>query len=193
MTELFKVTVGSRLWGLNTPESDYDYRAVKVTDLGELLLSRGTSNEQKKVDNNDVTTYELHHFVRLLMGGNPTMLEMVYSLKKENERQYHSLGLAYLLDPHTSWKSLQGFLTGMDRKGTPKGFATGYCYMWMYNYFFATVPDEFNKELAQRLRKGEPQALQDYQEYRKRLQEPDKSLPGANKALAKDLLKSLYT
>ena len=111
MTELFRATVGSRLYGLHTEESDHDRRGVKVSPLGELLLTADVGKNISSKDNDgDLTLYELNHFVRLLMKGNPTMLETWYSLSLENPALAEKF--APLLDSGEALRSLKGYLSG---------------------------------------------------------------------------------
>ena len=77
MKQILKVLVGSRAHGLNTPESDYDWRAVFVTPTSE-ILSLGAKPDQTtwiegKEDN---TSFEIGKFLFMATKCNPTILEM---------------------------------------------------------------------------------------------------------------------
>lgn len=45
-TTLFKVLTGSRLYGTNSPDSDYDYKAVCLPSLTDLLLNHKLANRK---------------------------------------------------------------------------------------------------------------------------------------------------
>ena len=151
---LFKTLVGSRLYGLGHEHSDFDYRGVKTTPLGPLLLAKGTKNEQVKYEDQDTTWYEGSHFVRLLMGGNPTMLEMVYSLELHNPELLEQLGLLKLLDSQNVLSSTKGYIKGALAKPTNKGLACGVLYVGLYQHFFAGKDMKFRVGLARSLREG---------------------------------------
>lgn len=77
MKTILKVLVGSRAHGLNTPESDYDWRAVFITPTSE-ILSLGAKPDQTtwiegKEDN---TSFEIGKFLLMATKCNPTILEM---------------------------------------------------------------------------------------------------------------------
>lgn len=80
MEIITKVLVGSRLHGLNTPESDYDYRGIHIHDLKEVLSPfktiKNTSWIEGDVDN---TSYELADFCKQATSGNATVLEVFFS------------------------------------------------------------------------------------------------------------------
>lgn len=82
MKIITKVLVGSRLHGLNNPQSDYDYRGVHITPLKDLLSPfktvKNTSWIEGDVDN---TSYELADFCKQATHGNATILEVFFSNK----------------------------------------------------------------------------------------------------------------
>lgn len=47
-TVVFKVLTGSRLYGTDTPQSDFDYKAVTLPALTDLLLNRRQANRKEK-------------------------------------------------------------------------------------------------------------------------------------------------
>lgn len=83
MKVIHKALVGSRLWGLHRPESDYDYRGTIVTPLREKLY-QNAGNKHRKTVTTDTTYYEFDHFVRLLQRGNPTLLETVFAPSEDS-------------------------------------------------------------------------------------------------------------
>lgn len=77
---LTKVLVGSRLHGLNTPESDYDYRGIHIYPLVEVLSPFKTLKNTTWIEGDeDNTSYELADFCKLATKGNATILEVFFS------------------------------------------------------------------------------------------------------------------
>jgi Predicted nucleotidyltransferase len=82
MKTLTKVVVGSRLHGLDTPESDWDYRGIHVHDLKEALSPfRKLKNTTWIEGDEDNTSYELSDFCKNATKGNATILEVFFSNK----------------------------------------------------------------------------------------------------------------
>ncbi|KKM23121.1 hypothetical protein LCGC14_1618320, partial [marine sediment metagenome] len=74
---ILKTVAGSRAYGLETPESDWDYHAVFVIPTVDILAlganpKRRAWDESKEVD---MQTWEVGHFLHLATKGNPTILE----------------------------------------------------------------------------------------------------------------------
>jgi predicted nucleotidyltransferase len=80
MEVLTKVVVGSRLHGLDRPDSDWDYRGVHISPLKEVLSPfhklKNTSWIEGDEDN---TSYELADFCKNATKGNATILEVFFS------------------------------------------------------------------------------------------------------------------
>jgi predicted nucleotidyltransferase len=78
MKILCEITGGSRLYGLETPESDTDTRGVFInTDPGKILgLNRG---DIIKKDCEDFLMFELCHFLRHLYRTNTQAIELLYA------------------------------------------------------------------------------------------------------------------
>lgn len=82
MKIITQVVVGSRLHGLERPESDWDYRGIHINDLRDVLSPfktvKNTSWIEGDVDN---TSYELADFCKSAIHGNATILEVFFSNK----------------------------------------------------------------------------------------------------------------
>jgi hypothetical protein len=78
MKILCEITGGSRLYGLDTPESDVDTRGVFInTDPGKILgLNR---SEILKKESSDFIMFELCHFLRNLARTNTQVIELLYA------------------------------------------------------------------------------------------------------------------
>lgn len=84
MRHILKVLVGSRAHGLASPTSDYDYRGVFVNPTSGMLSIIGPKmpesewlEHDKMVAGNeqDDTTWEIAHFLKLAIHCNPSILE----------------------------------------------------------------------------------------------------------------------
>lgn len=77
-----KVVVGSRLHGLDTPESDYDYRGIHMHSLKDILSPFKTLKNTTWIEGDeDNTSYELADFCKSAVHGNATILEVFFSDK----------------------------------------------------------------------------------------------------------------
>lgn len=80
MKTIIKSLVGSRAHGLESIESDYDWRGVFVLPLIEHLSPfRKVTNNSWFEGDEDNTAYELTHFIKGCCQCNPNMLEVVFS------------------------------------------------------------------------------------------------------------------
>lgn len=77
---IYQTVAGSRLYGYNRPDSDYDYRGVFLAPA-EQMLGLKPLQEVEEVNNGheDIVNYELRKFVRLALAGNPNILEILFS------------------------------------------------------------------------------------------------------------------
>ena len=74
--QLLKVLCGSRAYGLETDDSDYDYHIVFAYPTRELLsIGSNTKSRQWIEGENDTTGWEVGHFLTLALNCNPTVLE----------------------------------------------------------------------------------------------------------------------
>lgn len=80
MKQLAKVLVGSRLHGLNTADSDWDYRGIHVHSLKSKLSPFNTLKNTAWIEGDeDNTSYELADFCKQAVHGNATILEVFFS------------------------------------------------------------------------------------------------------------------
>lgn len=79
---LTKVVVGSRLHGLHTETSDWDYRGVHIHPLAQVLSPFKTIKNTTWIEGDeDNTSYELADFCKGAVHGNATYLEVFFSDK----------------------------------------------------------------------------------------------------------------
>ncbi|CAB4182894.1 COG3541 Predicted nucleotidyltransferase [uncultured Caudovirales phage] len=82
MKILTKVLVGSRLHGLHTEASDYDYRGIHISPLKEVLSPFSKLKNTNWIEGDeDNTSYELADFCKNATKGNATILEVFFSDK----------------------------------------------------------------------------------------------------------------
>ena len=74
---LLSVISGSHAYGLNTPQSDTDYRGVFYLPREKFYSLNPI--DQVAEDQNDVVYYELGRFIDLLSKNNPNILELLYT------------------------------------------------------------------------------------------------------------------
>lgn len=75
--EILRVLVGSRAHGLETEDSDFDYRGVFVVPTSDLLKLGSRPKETNWVEGDvDSSTYELGHFLQMATKSNPSVLEV---------------------------------------------------------------------------------------------------------------------
>lgn len=80
MKILTKVVVGSRLHGLDRPDSDWDYRGIHISPLKDVLSPFSTLKNTTWIEGDeDNTSYELADFCKNATKGNATILEVFFS------------------------------------------------------------------------------------------------------------------
>lgn len=75
--EILRVLCGSRAYGLETDESDFDYHGVYVVPTSRLLSLGPKVKETAWIEGEDQdnTAWEIGHFLKLAINCNPTVLE----------------------------------------------------------------------------------------------------------------------
>jgi predicted nucleotidyltransferase len=75
-TEILRVLCGSRAYGLEHEDSDYDFHGIFVVPTDKLLLPWVKVEETSWVEGNeDNTAWEVGKFLKLALTSNPTVLE----------------------------------------------------------------------------------------------------------------------
>jgi len=75
-TLLYLVITGSRAYGLDTPDSDYDFRGVYMPEAKYLLGLHSSEHFERK--DPDIVLKSLKEFVRLALGANPNIIEQLF-------------------------------------------------------------------------------------------------------------------
>jgi predicted nucleotidyltransferase len=109
---------GSRAYGLENPESDYDYRGVFLnTDLN-YILGLDKYEHQEFIEGEDTKLKELRHFLNMLKVSNTEAMEIMFAdtfLEADPlflELQSHRYSL---LDTDRAFKCLKGYMQGERR------------------------------------------------------------------------------
>lgn len=85
---LCEVRFGSHLYGLNTPNSDFDYKGVYLPSIKDMVLqdflgtiktSTGIEHEKNKPDDIDREYISLHKFVDLACSGDTLAIDMLHA------------------------------------------------------------------------------------------------------------------
>lgn len=126
----FMVLSGSRAFGTNHADSDWDYKGVYIAGLPQVLSLAGVPKTFSASDP-DVTVYELHHFCKLAAAANPTILEMLWSpegyMSDDNEAVYELFDhREYFLSKRT-YNTYRGFAQSQRKKGMASRKARMHC------------------------------------------------------------------
>jgi len=78
MNKLFELTVGSRLYGINRDDSDFDKMFCFVSTDPAKILGLVTQEKQELPDYNGMG-YELRHFIKLVEKGSPNLTEVLFA------------------------------------------------------------------------------------------------------------------
>ena len=77
---IFAVENGSRVWGVESKDSDYDVRFVyKYPQEEYLKINRPKDNMRKMVDDIDLVGFDWFKFMGLLIKSNPSCIEWLQS------------------------------------------------------------------------------------------------------------------
>lgn len=179
--QIAKVLVGSRLHGLNTDTSDYDYRGIHIHELRDKLSPFKTLKNTTWIEGDeDNTSYELADFCKQAVHGNATILEVFFSTEvietssihntlRENWRKFidtkrfvaASKGYA-----HNQWNKFYNFEDAgvLGQQRTAK-FAVAFLrVMWQCEQFLLTGEFKCNLEEADiypLLKKIKPMSLEE--------------------------------
>lgn len=163
--QLAKVLVGSRLHGLDTPASDYDYRGIHISNLRDVLSPFKTLKNTTWIEGDeDNTSYELADFCKQAVHGNATILEVFFSDKIIETSPVHTelranwtrfMDTKRFVDAsrgyaHNQWNKFYNFedVGGKGQQRTAK-FAVAFLrVMWQCEQFLLTGKFKCNLEEA---------------------------------------------
>jgi len=120
MKMLVKVYGGSTAYGLNTPESDVDYRGVFVNTDPAKILGLEKHEHMQKQETEDEVYYEVRKFFELLRNGNTGAMEILFTeempLQTTNEFETLIRQNAYkFVDTDKMFRCLLGYMQGERR------------------------------------------------------------------------------
>jgi predicted nucleotidyltransferase len=79
-TPLLYVESGSRLWGIASPDSDYDVRGFHIQSVHQYFDFKRHRDIIELIDGDfDFVSYDIHKMFNLLAKSNPTVLEWIRS------------------------------------------------------------------------------------------------------------------
>ena len=83
MKLIYTVVAGSRLYGMNHKDSDYDYRAIALDSVKSLIgLEKPMMTKDSKIGEHDSVIYSLKQFVTLALNANPNIIELLFAPKE---------------------------------------------------------------------------------------------------------------
>lgn len=115
---LFKMLGGSNSYGLNTPESDVDYRGVFVNTEPSKILGLEKMEHMQKQEAEDVVYYEFRKFFELLRGGNTGALELLFAeecLETTDTFEEVRANKTKFVDTDKMFRCLLGYMQGERR------------------------------------------------------------------------------
>jgi len=119
MKTILSSIVGSRLHGTFNEESDYDYRGVFLAPIEDILSPFRTVKETSWIEGkNDDTNYELRHFCKMCTQGNPSSLEVLVGIVKEETEEGKVLRslLPKFLSKQRCFDSFMGYARNKEKK-----------------------------------------------------------------------------
>lgn len=182
---LTKVVVGSRLHGLHTETSDYDYRGIHIHPLVDVLSPFKTLKNTTWIEGDeDNTSYELADFCKSATKGNATILEVFFSDKiiettplidemRENWEKFidtHNFIEASRGYAHNQWNKFYNFESaGVKQQERTAKFAVAFLrVMWQCEQFLLTGDFKCNLEdsdLFPLLKTIKPLTVEEIQEH----------------------------
>ncbi|NDG33587.1 hypothetical protein EB118_26465, partial [bacterium] len=185
MQVLTKVLVGSRLHGLHTETSDYDYRGIHIHPLVEVLSPFGKIKNTSWIEGDeDNTSYELATFCKDATKGNATILEVFFSDQviettpiieemRANWTKFidtHNFVNASRGYAHNQWNKFYNFEDiGVNQQHRTAKFAVAFLrVMWQCEQFLLTGQFKCNiseSDLYPLLKTIKPMSVQEIQEY----------------------------
>lgn len=185
MQVLTKVLVGSRLHGLHTETSDYDYRGIHIHPLVEVLSPFGKIKNTSWIEGDeDNTSYELADFCKNATKGNATILEVFFSDQiiettpiidemRANWTKFidtHNFVNASRGYAHNQWNKFYNFEDiGVNQQHRTAKFAVAFLrVMWQCEQFLLTGQFKCNiseSDLYPLLKTIKPMSVQEIQEY----------------------------
>lgn len=180
-----KVVVGSRLHGLHTETSDWDYRGIHISPLKSVLSPfKKQKNTTWLEGDEDNTSYELAEFCKLATKGNATILEVFFSNMVEdttpiademrqnwpkfiNTKMFIDASRGYA---HNQWNKFYNFEDkGVNGQERTAKFAVAFLrVMWQCEQFLLTGEFKCNlkeSDLFDLLKKIKPLSVEEIQEY----------------------------
>lgn len=120
MKMLFKVYGGSTAYGLNTPESDIDYRGVFVNTEPSKILGLERHDHIQKQETEDEVYYEVRKFFELLRNGNTGAMEVLFSneMPLQTTKEFETLikrNTFKFVDTDKMFRCLLGYMQGERR------------------------------------------------------------------------------
>lgn len=120
MKTLCKTLGGSNAYGLNTPESDVDYRGVVCNTDAATILGLSRFDVIQKQENEDEVYYEVRKFFELLKNGNTGALEVLFTnrdkfLEFAPEFEPVYANRMSFVDTDKMFKCLRGYMQGEQR------------------------------------------------------------------------------
>lgn len=118
MKMLIKLLGGSTAYGLNTPESDLDYRGVFINVDSSKILGLDRMDHMQKQETDDIVYYELRKFFELLQNGNTGALEILFAeeyLETSNVFEEIRANKFKLVDTDKMFRCLLGYMQGERR------------------------------------------------------------------------------
>lgn len=121
---IFRYKAGSQAYGLDTPQSDVDWRGVYLLDDPALVIDpfRYSASSQKCCDSIkdgvDEAYHEIRHFFNILYAANTNAIEMLFvdefALTSPLFQKIRA-NKESLIDPHKFYKALKGYLQSETR------------------------------------------------------------------------------